>query len=799
MYVKNIFRMKDWKIEEFLIPIILVQVIFFSSIFLAYFGLDFPILGPLAGFLLVLFVPGTLILRLLNLEGLESNGQILLYTLGLSLVILMLIGFMMNSIYPIFGIDKPLSFNSTITTINIFIISLCLLCYLAERRRKNKLLLRTLKERVIKKEAPHLVDLRNLLLTPILFPFLIPILSILGAYTMNVYGSNALTILMIFLIGFVAFLTSMGRFIPVKLYPLLIFIISISLLFHKSLITNYIWGWDINYEYFLANHVISNSFWNENLPVSYNSMLSVMILAPILSNFINIGLVWIMKIVYPFLFSLAPLGLYYVFNKQTSPKIAFFSVFFFIIQFTFYTEMLTLIRQQIAEFMLVLILILIISEGINTTKRSFLAVLFGMSIIVAHYGLSYIFMIILLLGALFMYLFDKNLTSGFFKYQINFNRLKALTTLLKSIIPSFKGNFRVKVPSVSKRFELSNDRELMVIERIEKYQSIRKSKEIITSSFIILFTLFLLIWYIYTSNSTIFQSFMDIGRSIVENLYSFMDPNATQGLSLVMEEQVTPLRKLHKNFYLISQFFISIGIMVLFLGKDGMKFNKEFKAMSLAAFIVLVAGVFLPFFSSQMNTSRLYHVALIFLAPFCVLGIIKIINSLKWIFRLILGVNLNKNHLFKFISVFFIVFLFFDTGLVYYFMDSEHPTSIALNTSYDFPKFNQKEVTAGEWLKNRQFNNYTAFADKYRSSVLVSFFTPCKEIPPYFDLVSNQSYIFLGSINVAQGQVRVYQMVGSNIVTSEGYQSSQEILLKRSRIYDNGGSHIYGEVNPNLG
>jgi uncharacterized membrane protein len=49
------------------------------------------------------------------------------------------------------------------------------------------------------------LDLKSLISIPILFPILILILSILGTYMMNVYQSNTLIILMIVLIGLLAF------------------------------------------------------------------------------------------------------------------------------------------------------------------------------------------------------------------------------------------------------------------------------------------------------------------------------------------------------------------------------------------------------------------------------------------------------------------------------------------------------------------------------------------------------------------------------------------------------------------
>jgi uncharacterized membrane protein len=775
MYINNLFRLKDWKIEEFLLLIITVQTIFFVLILLDYVGLDIPILKDVIGFFFILFIPGTLLLRLINLDRIKSDGQIFLYTIGSSLVILMLIGFLMNYLYPFIGIDKPLSFVSIIITLNVFTISLCFLCYFLDKREANE-----------KKSPQNKVDLKNLVSSPLLFPFIIPILSILGAYLMNTYQFNVLTILMIFLICFIAFVVSLGsKIIPSKLYPLIVFSISISLLLHKSLITNYIWGWDINNEYFLAQQVISYSFWNESLPFNYNSMLSVVMLGPILSSFINIGEIWIMKIIYPFLFSLVPVGLYYIFCKQTNPKIAFFSVFFFMIMFTYYTEMLSLIRQQVAEIMLVLVLMLIVSDQVEITKRSFLSVMFGMSIVVTHYGLTYVMMLILIISAIFLYFLDKNLIQALSrKYWPKIYQLTALTAVLQSFPDHLSG--------ISK-YESRQESRPSVSERIKLYRP-NKKERIITSSFIVLFIFFLFTWYIYTSSSSIFYGTVNIGQSMIGSLYSFMDPNTTQGLSMVIEQQITPLRNFHKYIYLISQFFIFIGVLALFFRKDGMNFIKEYKALSLATFVVLVVGILLPFFSSQMNTTRLYHVAVIIIAPFIVLGIMKIFDLFK-----LIRINISKDHQFKFIAIFFIVFLLFDTGVVYQLLDNAHPTSIALSSSYDFPKFNQKETAAGEWLASGynaygHYHNYTVYGDKNRASVLNSMI-PTEEIPPYYDLITNRSYIFLGTTNLDKGKVLVYKMVGSNILVDLNYKSDQLILKPRSKIYDNGGSAIYGEVN----
>ncbi|MDO5836818.1 MAG: DUF2206 domain-containing protein, partial [Methanobacterium sp.] len=222
-----------------------------------------------------------------------------------------------------------------------------------------------------------------------------------------------------------------------------------------------------------------------------------------------------MKVVYPFIFSLVPLGLYYVFRKQTSSRIAFLSVFFFIIQFTFYTEMLTLVRQQIAELMLVLVLMIIISTPLDMRNRSILVVIFGMSIIVAHYGLASIMMIILILSIIIIYVSEKEPLLWFKNYWVKLLRLNPVMSLFILVSSYFPGLGKTQL-SIS-------EHQPNVREKLEKYRSMERNR-VITSSFIILLLLFLLTWYIYTSNSTIFQSLVDIMGNIVENLYSFMDP-----------------------------------------------------------------------------------------------------------------------------------------------------------------------------------------------------------------------------------------------------------------------------------
>lgn len=115
--------------------------------------------------------------------------------------------------------------------------------------------------------------------------------------------------ILIILLAIISLLIAFDKFIPKNLYPLAVFVIAISLLYHNSLISMYIWGWDTHHEYYLSNLVIANPLWVSTIPYAVNAMLSIVMFAPIVSSICNMSLTWVFKIIYPLLFSLVPLGL----------------------------------------------------------------------------------------------------------------------------------------------------------------------------------------------------------------------------------------------------------------------------------------------------------------------------------------------------------------------------------------------------------------------------------------------------------------------------------------------------------
>ena len=733
--------MNDWEIKKFLTIIFSIQIATWGLISLDALGLYIPILRQVIGFIYLTFVPGILILRILKLHKLSSI-ETLLYTVGLSLSTLMFTGFFMNMVYPLFGISSPISLVPLIITISIVVLVLCVLCYVRDKDFSY----------------PSFIDVEDILSPPALFLCLIPSLSIFGTYLMNYYGNNILLMSLLIIIGIIIILIAFDKFISKDIYPLAVFVISISLLYFTSLISNYLWGWDIHHEFYLANLVTTNSIWDSTISTNTNAMLSIVMLAPIFSNICKMNLIWVFKIIYPLLYSLVPLGLYRTFQKQTSAKIAFLSVFYFMATFSFYGEMLALARQQIAELFFVLLILPMINKSMDKLKRSFLFIMFGTSLVVSHYGLSYIYM---------------------------FYLISALWILILVENPAIQGlinNFRYKFSRKQKK-TAANPKSLKIEDKT------------ISLTFVLLFISFTLAWYTYVSSSSAFNTIVQIGNHIVNSIIKdFLSPETAQGLSILVSKN-PPMHEVTKILHIVTQFFIVIGMFSLLLNLNNhskMEFDREYIAFALISLVILFACISVPYFSASLQTTRFYHIAQFTLAPFCVIGCIEVFKILYKIVR-ISWADKNIESVLRVMSVFFTIFLLFHSGFIYKITgetaDVSTTSLIALDANFDFPRFNEKEVSGANWLHSVKGDNYI-YADEYRWLLILSFDLGIRCFPVDFNELPKDSYVYFGTLNVIKHEVAISSYINALTPKLE-YTNSKNLIKGKNKIFDNGGAEVY--------
>ena len=359
--------------------------------------LNFLIFWQLAVFIFLIFVPGFLILKLLNIKKIKIVDEIL-FSIGLSIAFVMFFGFSINELYLILGISEPLSIIPLGISLTFFISFLFFYVY----RRDFSHPLFSLK-RKFKFSRASFIGVGIISLSVVL--------SVIGALTItNYYISFPIFVGMFLLIVILFALSSQNKFISSDLYPYLIFAISLALCLHILLISRYIIGTDAHLEYYVFRISVLKGSWGL-LPidiqptaiVNYNAMLSITILPAFYSILMNVKGEILFKILYPFIFSLIPVVLFRVYENQIGKSNSLLSTIFFISSpLVFYgTEFLTLNRQIVAELFLVLAVFVLLNKNIQLTKRRVLLIIFGVALAVSHYSIGYIFLGIISL--LFVY------------------------------------------------------------------------------------------------------------------------------------------------------------------------------------------------------------------------------------------------------------------------------------------------------------------------------------------------------------------------------------------------------------
>ena len=261
-------------------------------------------LRQIAGFLFLSLVPGVLILRILrvhNINAVESLG----YSAGLSLAFVMFIGALLNFTLPLAGTNSPLTLLPLSITFLLATIVLAVAAYLRDRDFQPQ-------------QAIKLPAVSDVL--PVLFLALVLALTILGALLMYAFENNLLLIICLFLISLVVILAAFGKFITLRHFPFAIFIISLCLLYQTTLISPYLIGTDIYIEYQFAQLALNHGIWAYAMPGTINSCLSIVIMAPVYSQILNLDIAHIFKILYPLFFSLVPLLLYRIFRLRSAPR-----------------------------------------------------------------------------------------------------------------------------------------------------------------------------------------------------------------------------------------------------------------------------------------------------------------------------------------------------------------------------------------------------------------------------------------------------------------------------------------------
>jgi uncharacterized membrane protein len=557
--------------------------------------------------------------------------------------------------------------------------------------------------------------------------------TLIGTEVARVTNNSTILILLVIAVSAIVLCSISNKLVPVSAYPIVILVMAFFLVFHILLISNFLIGYDIHLEAYFAQTTLANSLWDSTILNPYSVMVSITILPVIFSTFLNYDIIWVLKIVFPLIYLLVPIALYFAYRKQTSPVVAFLGVFLVILMEGFYVQMLGLARQMIGEFFLVLCLLLIVDNKIDQFHKRLILLFFSIAILFSHYSVFYIFLYFILI----VYSI-----SGYFKHSDN------------------------------------------------------KEDRLITGKFILAFAVMGIAWYLF-----IVPGASTSLSDALNNMYSAIISNTSgPGVGGLIPIATSVQRQFAQYVFYPLQIFIAIGLIALISGRKNTRFNPEYSALAIGGLFILIASIALPNFAAGLNIQRFYHIALLILAPFCVLGGLEIELFLES--KILLpSKKINKIRIPQIkkvwtsvIAIMLIFFFLFQVGFVYE-VTGDTPLSISLSrnrTSFPGPLLldaDAREIAASKWLSKNAQNISSVFADSISNHYIESYgLVPPQKIAILFPGAvyspQNSSFYFFGwdtfERNSIYGYSEMWNLTEYSPIT-ENY----------NLIFSDGGSNIY--------
>jgi uncharacterized membrane protein len=714
--------------------------------------LNLPILRQVLGYIYLIFVPGYVILRALRFR-LNTLDQVL-FSVGLSISLSMIIGLLMSGFFPLFGLFKPLSFAPLLVVFTTLVVILSLVG--------------DSKEETIP-ELSMGVGSQKQTAVMIGFLFLLPILSVVGILS----GNIPMLVAMILLVALVFGLGFRTRLISEKYAPLVIFSVSFALIFSSLLISKHIVGEDIYYETFVFKNTLADGLWKSpglgvnGIVPRFSSVLSITVLPTIYSIFTDTGADLIYKIIYPLFFCLVPIVLYRIYQIQTNKVIALVSTFYFMSTTALFgLEALTIARQIVAELLLVLLVLALVEKNIPERLRLFLIFSLSVGLIVSHYALAYYFLVLVFVCylvlpksrpkndvtlAVLLMLFT--MTFAWYVYVSDAPLLKISTDLAR-----IRNNFLTDFSNPAARSQ-----------QISTLASAAPSLVSVVHR---------LIFYL--------QNFL-IVLGVVE---------------LVLKRKELGLRRNIENIE--AQF----GSRLPKMNRTLFKFDANYSVISLVALLVLILCLVIPSAAGTFNFTRFYDITIIYLAPFFVIGGLSALNLVGRICKLFVKKIFARNlsHSFgklslQIISVLLVASFLFSSGLIEH-VTGVYPESWALDQNlkknsadggirffYYSEVPQDQDISGAIWLSKNMNYSYPIYSGQINGAIIAY-----TTISPYqldalyrFSSRGNGSYAFVGCVNTA----------GKLIFGDSRLINSSElsfVLSGSNEIYSNGDTFLYSSV-----
>lgn len=324
------------------------------------------------GFVLLTFVPGLLILRVLRDRFRPID---LLYAVALSLAFSMFIAWLANTVYLQFEIiSKPFTGTTLIWIyIGVTAIFTTAAWYLTQDQTPADEV-----NRMFSYVREYDLRVVTLLLT-------LPVFGVAGALFINRVSENAIALAVLATCAVLPLLAlqldGQRRYLG-----LAILAISFTLVLQRALLATHLAFGDGMAEYSIAQNVLTSGYW---IPSgTKGAMVRIGPTQAAYKLLMGIPLLWVFKIAHPFVFALTPLIGYLLSTRYFSREVAFLGSVLYVFLPETYRLLPRNTRTGAAIFFTAILIAIILDGGIQKRYRNLLALAFFWALITSHYGIG---------------------------------------------------------------------------------------------------------------------------------------------------------------------------------------------------------------------------------------------------------------------------------------------------------------------------------------------------------------------------------------------------------------------------
>jgi uncharacterized membrane protein len=322
--------------------------------------------------IIVLIVPGVILLRALRVPG-HIVSSFPVYIPCASIIVLFSSGLAVDLLGPLLGVKAPIRAGPLLISLEIICAALL----------------------ALSRNAPSNVDIQwSSLGNPVRFvwPLIVPLIAAAGALRLNSGHGNGIalaalsaSIVMIIVAVIFSFKTE-NTLLAVILYAT-----ELATMWSFSLRSDLVYGFDISTEYYDMHRAVLTGIWSTAHPGDpYGAMLSITVLPAELHFLSGVPDLMVLKLVYPVISALLPVGVFGLARRVLSRRWAFAAAAAIVMQASFAQELPALARQQIALLFFIAVVMAMFDRRLHKRSQLTLVALLSLAMVLSHYSTTYV-------------------------------------------------------------------------------------------------------------------------------------------------------------------------------------------------------------------------------------------------------------------------------------------------------------------------------------------------------------------------------------------------------------------------